>query len=89
MRKSIRELSVNVSALALACLLACCDVAAQQSGVSDQAAADAALKTVRISSVRAHMRFLSDSLLAGRYPGTVGYEIAARYVAAQLEAMGV
>ena len=35
------------------------------------------------------MRFLSDSLLQGRAPGTPGYEIAARYVATQLEASGL
>ena len=35
------------------------------------------------------MRFLSDSILEGRAPDSRGYEIAARYVAAQLEAVGL
>jgi hypothetical protein len=35
------------------------------------------------------MRFLSDSLLQGRGTGTPGYQIAARYVATQLEAAGL
>jgi hypothetical protein len=49
----------------------------------------AAMKAIRPEAIRAHMRFLSDSLLQGRAPGTPGYETAARYVAAQLEAAGV
>ncbi len=35
------------------------------------------------------MRFLADSLLQGRAPGTPGYDIAASYVASQLEGMGL
>lgn len=35
------------------------------------------------------MRFLSDSLLQGRAPDTPGYDIAARYVATELEGMGL
>ena len=49
----------------------------------------AGMKAIRPDAIRAHMRFLSDSLLQGRAPGTPGYEIAARYVAAQLEAAGL
>ena len=49
----------------------------------------AAMKAIRPDAIRAHMRFLSDSLLRGRAPGTPGYEVAARYVAAQLEAAGL
>jgi hypothetical protein len=35
------------------------------------------------------MRFLSDSLLEGRAPDSRGYQIAARYVATELESMGL
>ena len=49
----------------------------------------AGMNAIRPDAIRAHMRFLSDSLLQGRAPGTPGYEIAARYVAAQLEAAGL
>jgi hypothetical protein len=38
---------------------------------------------------RAHMAFLADDLLEGRGTGKRGHEIAARYVAAQFEAMGL
>jgi Zn-dependent M28 family amino/carboxypeptidase len=62
---------------------------AQQVGSLDWASADAGLKTIRADAIRGHMRFLSDSLLEGRAPDSRGYEIAARYVASQLEAMGL
>ncbi|HEY6554335.1 MAG TPA: M28 family metallopeptidase [Vicinamibacteria bacterium] len=49
----------------------------------------AALGQVRGSAVRAHVEFLADDHLEGRKSGTRGYEVAARYVAAQLKAMGL
>ena len=55
----------------------------------DRAAADAATKAIRPDEIRAHIRFLADSLLQGRAPGTPGYDIAARYVATELEGMGL
>jgi len=48
-----------------------------------------AMNAIRAEAIRAHMRFLSDSLLQGRGLGTPGYEVAAHYVAAQLEASGL
>ena len=59
-----------------------------QSG-DNQAALDVASKVIRPDEIRAHIRFLSDSLLAGRAPGTPGYDISARYVATELEGMGL
>ncbi|WP_338446480.1 M20/M25/M40 family metallo-hydrolase [Pelagerythrobacter marensis] len=41
------------------------------------------------AAIRAHTEFLADDLLEGRDTGTRGHEIAARYVAAQLAAIGV
>ena len=49
----------------------------------------AAVDGIRGERLRAHMRFLSDDLLEGRGTGTRGHDIAARYVAAQFEAMGL
>lgn len=40
-------------------------------------------------SFRAHMAFLADDLLEGRGTGTRGQELAARYVGAQFEALGL
>ena len=37
----------------------------------------------------AHLRFLTDDLLEGRGPGTRGGDLAARYIAAQLQATGL
>jgi Zn-dependent M28 family amino/carboxypeptidase len=62
---------------------------AQELSPSDQVAADAAIKVIRPEAIAAHMRFLSDALLEGRGTGERGHEIAARYVAAELEAMGL
>lgn len=49
----------------------------------------AALKNLRKEPFRAHMAFLADDLLEGRGTGKRGHEIAARYVAAEFEAMGL
>jgi hypothetical protein len=61
----------------------------QQLSPAEQSAALGAIHSISASAVRGHMRFLSDDLLAGRAPGTPGYDIAARYVATQMEAMGL
>lgn len=55
----------------------------------DRAIIDSATKTIRPEQIRAHIRFLADTLLQGRAPGTPGYDIAARYVATQLEGMSL
>ena len=41
------------------------------------------------AAIRAHTAFLADDLLEGRATGSRGYDIAARYVAAQMELMGL
>jgi hypothetical protein len=56
---------------------------------SEQVAADLATKVIQPAEIRAHIRFLADSLLEGRAPGTPGYDIAAHYVASELEGMGL
>lgn len=56
---------------------------------SSSGALSAAAKVIRPEEIRAHIRFLADSLLEGRAPGTPGYDIAARYVATELEGMGL
>lgn len=70
----------------LVCLLSSISLFAQDSSTT---ALDVAKKTIRQEQIRAHMRFLADSLLQGRAPGTPGYDIAASYVASQLEGMGL
>lgn len=41
------------------------------------------------NTMRAHIKFLADDMLEGRAPGSRGGELAARYIAAQLERLGV
>lgn len=48
-----------------------------------------ALQTIKAPAVEAHMAFLADDLLEGRMAGTRGYDLAARYVAAQLAEIGL
>ena len=48
-----------------------------------------ALESIRPEAVEAHIRFLADDLLEGRAPGTPGFEIAAKYVETELQALGL
>ncbi len=50
---------------------------------------DELLQRITVEGLRAHMAFLSDDLLEGRGTGTRGYQLAANYVRAQFEAMGL
>jgi hypothetical protein len=67
----------------------CAPSGAQELSQADQAAANAAVKVIRPEAIAGHMRFLSDDLLEGRQTGARGHEIAARYVATELESMGL
>ena len=77
------------SQLGLACVFVAFSLTLSAQTSSDRAAVELATKTIRPSEIRAHIRFLADSLLQGRAPGTPGYDIAARYVATELEGMGL
>ena len=50
---------------------------------------EAALERIRAERIAAHIRFLADDLLEGRGTGSRGYDIAAKYVATQFEALGL
>jgi hypothetical protein len=67
---------------------ACLSLGVAQPADDDQALARA-LARVSGRAVRAHVEFLADDLLEGRATATRGYEIAARYVAAQLALQGL
>jgi len=47
------------------------------------------LRRITAEGLRAHMAFLADDLLEGRGTGTRGYQLAANYVRAQFEEMGL
>ena len=78
---------VAAALLATVAALAGAGVAADAAPPAEPAlsAVDAATR----QRLDAHLDFLADDLLAGRRTGTPGYEIAARYVAAQLQGMGL
>lgn len=56
---------------------------------SSSDALQVAKNSIHPEEIRAHIRFLADGLLQGRAPGTPGYDVAARYVATELEGMGL
>src|SRR2546427_613775 len=62
-------------------------------GASGPAAAPATLAApipaVSTAAMAAHLKYLSDDLLEGRAPATHGGRLAAKYIAAQFEALGL
>jgi hypothetical protein len=50
---------------------------------------ESAIPEIAASSIEAHIRFLASDALAGRDAGSEGYEIAANYVAAQMQQLGL
>ncbi|HKV07729.1 MAG TPA: aminopeptidase, partial [Thermoanaerobaculia bacterium] len=69
--------------IAIHALALCSPILAQPSDL------EPALAAVRPQAIRAHMRFLADDLLEGRRTATRGYDLAAKYVAAQFETLGL
>jgi hypothetical protein len=51
--------------------------------------ADVAMQLIRPEAIRGNMRFLADDQLEGRGTATRGHEIAAKFMAAQFESMGL
>lgn len=52
------------------------------------AEAQQAARSVQPQAIEAHMRYLADDKLAGRKPGSPGYELAAQYVEKQFKTLG-
>lgn len=63
-------------------------VLAQPTPIIIPAEAQKAAKSVQPKAVEAHMRYLADDKMAGRKPGTPGYELAAQYVETQFRTLG-
>ena len=74
--------------LILAGLVLIVSLAVAQSPSSDFPP-DELLQHITAEGLRAHMEFLSDDLMEGRGIGTRGYQLAANYVRAQFEQMGL
>jgi len=84
-------LSARASRLLLLVGCATSSALASTPGGADAIAAGAADAGagIRPEAVSAHIRFLADDLLEGRAPGERGFELAAAYVASQLQRMGL
>jgi hypothetical protein len=84
MKNTVKKVSVGLCALAVVwALMKAHRVRAEGD------AAEAAMATIRPEAIRADMRFLADDALEGRGTGTRGHEIAAKFMAAQFEALGL
>src|SRR3954466_13094394 len=73
--------------LAAACYAGVAGVEDLTAQTPDQAARVA--QAVDSNVFRAHLGFLADDALEGRRPGTRGGELAAKYIAAQFERLGL
>jgi peptidase M28-like protein len=87
MKNSVKTRWVALLALAVVWVMVKSWGVRAQSDAPD--AADAAMATIRPEAIRADMRFLADDLLEGRGTATRGHEIAAKFMAAQFEQMGL
>lgn len=57
--------------------------------LSESNDAESAAAQIEEGKLRAHIKFLADDLLEGRGPGSRGGMLAAKYIAAQFEALGL
>src|SRR6185295_13097602 len=87
--RRMTKIVISTTTLALSLFAAAATAAnPPTAGLHDPAVANAG-RQIRSSAIRAHMAFLADDLLEGRGTATRGYEIAAHYVASQLDAAGL
>jgi hypothetical protein len=78
---------VAVTAAALLGVLSAGGAIAEPPPVAGDSEAEISL--IHPEAIRADMRFLADDLLEGRRAGTRGHQLAAQFVAAQFESMGL
>src|SRR5262249_27988181 len=57
--------------------------------LSESSDAEVAAAQIEESNLRAHVKYLADDLLEGRSPGSRGGMLAAKYIAAQFESLGL
>jgi len=57
--------------------------------LSESSDAESAASQIEESKLRAHVKYLADDALEGRGPGSRGGVLAAKYIAAQFEALGL
>jgi Zn-dependent M28 family amino/carboxypeptidase len=79
----------NALLIALLCGCIGCAATGHRGAAPPPAALAAAHAQITAASLAAPMRFLSSDLLEGRGPGTRGDEIARRYIASEMEEIGL
>src|SRR5437899_4430284 len=62
---------------------------ARPAAAQRRADAEPSLPPVNTRAIEAHLKYLADDLLEGRAPATRGGRLAAKYIAAQFEALGL
>ena len=78
------------SALGVAIVfLAGCEYREPHSAASESLAMPESRALETASRLKSHMEFLADDRLSGRYPGDIGYDVAALYVETRLRSFGV
>jgi Zn-dependent M28 family amino/carboxypeptidase len=82
-------MTLQLLALLAAALAAPAQAPAKPAPVAVSAPEKAAAAVITPALLRAHVRFLSDDLLEGRGPATRGDRLAQRYIATQMEALGL
>src|SRR5215207_2802072 len=75
--------------LILSSLWSCAVIAIAQQRQPSLIPATAAARAIDSTVLRAHLEFPADDALEGRKPGTRGGELAAKYIAAQFERLGL
>ena len=85
----MRPVSLSILWLTLACATPRPAAPAAQDGHGFSEPDRAAAASIRPEAIASHIRFLADDLLGGRDPGTPGYDLAARYVASELQSLGL
>ncbi len=91
-RRPLRDLSLSTLLLAVACAPSLSTPPAAPAPVAPLALTSAetdAAARVTAASIDAPLRYLSDDLLEGRAPGTRGDTLAVRFIAAEMESMGL
>ncbi len=78
--------SVACGGILVLVLVAGCKLASGSGGGDPT---DGVMATIRPEAIRGDIRFLSDDLLEGRGTGSHGYDLAAKWMATQFEAMGL
>jgi Zn-dependent M28 family amino/carboxypeptidase len=91
----MKKLPIVLAAASLSAMTWAASLAAPAASAGPAAAlrlspgAAAAMASIDAERIRAHVRFLADDLLEGRGPGVRGGDIAAKYIAAQFEQLGL